>query len=229
MKRIVVLAIASLVMTAAVRVDRAYGADPGQGQWRWGSGPMPQAGACFFDDTNFRGQYFCVAPGDNVAQLPRGVNDKLSSLRIVGPVEVTVFKNTRFKGPWGRFSTDVRDLRKEGWNDQISSLRVTNESTTWDRSRFPEWGSQAMPREAACFYRDANFRGEYFCLPRGASYATVPPGFNDRISSIRIIRAGGVLVFRDRDFGGGAVRITSNVADLRRGVWNDRISSIRVY
>ena len=30
------------------------------------------------------------------------------------------------------------------------------------------------------------FKGDYFCMPRGASYATVPEEFNDKISSIRV-------------------------------------------
>ncbi len=227
MKRVFILAIASVLITAVVRVDRVDGADPGQ--VRWGSGPMPQAGVCFFDDTNFRGQYFCVRSGEDLAQLPRGMNDKISSFRVIGNVEVMVFKDARFKGPSGRFLTDVRDLRRDGWNDRISSLRVTNVSVAWDRDRFPVWGRQAMPTEGACFYRDVDFRGDYFCVPRGASYAMMPAGFNDQISSIRVIRAGGVLIFVDRDFGGGVARVTSDAPDLRRGVWSDRISSIRVY
>jgi hypothetical protein len=86
-----------------------------------------------------------------------------------------------------------------------------------------------MPSDGACFYRDVDFRGDYFCLPRGASYAMVPAGFNDQISSIRVISAGGVLISVDRDFGGGTARVTSDVPDLRRGVWNDKVSWIRVY
>jgi hypothetical protein len=66
-------------------------------------------------------------------------------------------------------------------------------------------------------------------VPRGASYAMVPPGFNDQISSIRVFRAGAVQIFENRDFGGRVARITSDAPDLRRGVWNDRISSIRVF
>jgi hypothetical protein len=157
------------------------------------------------------------------------MNDKISSFQVVGNAEVMVFKDARFSGPSGRFLTDVRDLRREGWNDEISSVRVRRASIAWNKGRFPEWGRQAMPKEGACFYRDAEFRGEYFCVPRGASYESVPNGFNDQISSIRILRAGGVLIFVDRDFGGRLARVTSDVPDLRRGVWNDKISSIRVY
>jgi hypothetical protein len=226
MKRVGILAIASLLITSVVSADRL---SAGGGQKRWGSDPMPRAGVCFFEDTNFRGRYFCVGPGEDMSRMPPGMNDKISSVRVVGNVEVMVFKDGRFKGPSGRFSTDVGDLRREGWNDQISSLRVTNVSVAWDRGRSPAWGREAMPREGACFYRDSEFRGDYFCVPRGTSYAMVPPGFNDRISSIRVLRAGGVLIFEDHDFGGRNVRVTSDVRDLRRGVWNDKISSIRVF
>ena len=229
MNRIPVLAFASVLFltSAGVSIDRAYGADPGQK--RWGSERMPQAGVCFFEDTSFQGRYFCIDRGEDLAQLPRDMNDRISSLRIIGNVEVMVFKDVGFSGPSGRFFGDVRDLRREGWNDQISSIRVSNPSVAWDRGRFPEWGRQAVPREGACFYRDVDFRGDYFCVPRGASYAMVPPGFNDQISSIRVFRAGGVLIFGDRDFAGPVARVTSDAPNLRKGVWNDRISSIRVY
>nr|UXE44592.1 hypothetical protein Hi04_10k_c2651_00036 [uncultured bacterium] len=227
MKRVVVLAMVCVLIGAVAGVDRAYPAAPGQLQW--GSEPMPRAGVCFFDDTNFRGRRFCVESGKDVAQVPRSMNDKISSFRVVGNVEVVVFKDARFSGASGRFWTDVRDLRREGWNDEISSVRVRRASIAWNLGRFPEWGRQAVVKEGACFYRDVDFHGQYFCVPRGASYASVPNGFNDQISSIRILSAGGVLIFLDRDFGGRVARFTSNVPDLRRGAWNDKISSIRVY
>ena len=177
MKRVVLLAFASVLILAAVGVNRVYGGDPGQR--RWGSEPIPRAGVCFYEDINFRGRYFCVGPREDMATMPPDMNDKISSLRIVGPVEVMVFKDGRFNGPSGRFSTDVADLRREGWNDSISSLRVSNVEVAWEGRRGPVWGRHELPREGACFYRDVDFRGDYFCVPRGASYAMVPPGFND--------------------------------------------------
>lgn len=241
LKRVVLIAIASVLVTTVVRADRVYAADPsqqrgddrdqrrGNDRMRWGSDPMPRAGACFFEDKDFRGQYFCVENGEALAELPPGTSDRISSLRILDNVDVVVFKDVGFEGPSGRFLTDVRDLRREGWNDQISSLRVTTVAVAWGRDRVPVWGNEEMPREGACFYRDADFRGDYFCMPRGASYAMVPQGFNDKISSIRLLSAGGVSITEDRDFGGRGRRLTSDVADLRQADWNDRISSIRVF
>ena len=47
------------------------------------------------------------------------------------------------------------------------------------------WGRPNAPRSGACFYRDANFQGDYFCLRAGESVDAVPNDMNDQISSIR--------------------------------------------
>jgi hypothetical protein len=227
MKRVLLFTTASVLISAVVSIDPAFGAQ--RSQRRWGNEPPPRTGACFYSDTNFRGRYFCVDSREDLPELPRGTNDEISSMRVIGNVEVMVFRDVRFRGPEGRFFTDVRDLRREGWNDAISSIRISNRSVEWDRGRLPVWGRGGMPREGACFYRNVNFGGEYFCVPRGASFPMLPPGFEDQISSIRLVRAAGVIVFRDRDFDGRLARVTSDAPDLRRGVWNDRISSFRVY
>ena len=188
---------------------------------------MPQVGACFFEDVNFRGQYFCVEPGGDLRDVPKAMRDQISSVKVLGPVGAVVFTNDKFKGRSGRFFTDVRDLRKQGWNDQISSIRVM--AAAWDSERFPAWGRPSLPKEGACFYRDANFKGDYFCVPRGGSYAQVPAAFSDQISSIQLLRTSGVQIFADRDFDGRGAPLTASVRDLRRGMWNDRISSLRVF
>src|SRR5512140_169134 len=205
-KRVVMLAVAGLLVAGVARTDRVYAGGPNQsrdddqrrgnerGQKRWGSDQMPRAGACFFNDKDFRGEYFCVEPGEDLAQLPSDMSDRISSFRLIGSVEVMVYRDVRFRGSSGRFLTEVRDLRKEGWNDQISSLRVSNAQTSWERDRAPVWGRDEVPGEGACFYEDANFRGNYFCVPRGVSYASVPQGFNDKISSIRLLSAGVVVI-----------------------------------
>jgi len=91
---------------------------------RWGRERFPQSGACFFRDKNFRGEYFCVGAGANVGAVPGEMNDEISSIRIFGRAEVVVFRDVRFGGGSSHFGSDVRNLREEGWNDRISSLRV---------------------------------------------------------------------------------------------------------
>ena len=90
---------------------------------RFGRGATPNAGACFYEDPDFQGDYFCIRAGDAVEALPRDMNDRISSIRTFGRVEVRVFQDSRFEGRAGRFD-DVPNLRREGWNDRISSIRV---------------------------------------------------------------------------------------------------------
>jgi hypothetical protein len=213
-----------------------------QAQPRWGQGDLPRAGACFYQDANFHGQYFCVRPGENLDRVPGGINDKITSIRVFGNTEVVVFKDVRFRGPSARFATDVRNLQREGWNDLISSLRIGNSSWGRDRGdsrdrrdrrdsgerneRNPVWGNDNMPREGACFFREPEFRGDRFCVPRGGSYALLPAGFNDHISSVRIQRSM-VLIFEDKDYDGRNLRLTESVPNLGRD-WSHRLSSLRV-
>jgi hypothetical protein len=95
---------------------------------RWGQGGFPREGVCFFKETNFRGDYFCARNGENSSSVPDGMNDKISSVRVFGGVEVTVFRDVRFDGQSSRFDYDIRNLKSEGWNDLISSYRVRRAS-----------------------------------------------------------------------------------------------------
>jgi hypothetical protein len=99
----------------------------------------------------------------------------------------------------------------------------------------PIWGRGRRPDRGACFYRDLNFSGDYFCMDAGQSYGYLPPGFNDSITSIKIFRAQ-VVIYNDRDFQGVDGANRRSIGDLRnwrlpsdpRRSWNDRVSSVQV-
>jgi peptidase inhibitor family I36 len=114
---------------------------------RWGRPPFPGSGACFFQDSDFRGDYFCVPAGEDVGRVPDEMNDRISSIRVFGRAEVIVFGDIRFRGGSARFDRNIRDLRDERWNDRISSLRVDYEGRGGDfrgrpddRGRFDDRG-----------------------------------------------------------------------------------------
>jgi hypothetical protein len=100
---------------------------------RWGSERPPRDGVCFYRDADFRGDYFCARAGETLASVPHELNNSISSIRIFGRAEVTVFRDFRFDGPSARFDDDVRNLRQEHWNDRISSIRVRHSSRDHDR------------------------------------------------------------------------------------------------
>jgi hypothetical protein len=97
-------------------------------QPRWGRPKEPRAGACFYRDVDFRGEYFCAGEGDDISAMPADMNDKISSIRTFGNVEIRVFQDVSYRGRSERFSSSIRDLRAAGWNDRLSSLRVGGRS-----------------------------------------------------------------------------------------------------
>jgi hypothetical protein len=232
----------------AVGIMSLCGAANSSAQPRWGHDQVPQAGACFFENKNFEGRYFCVGPGEDLRQLPSDMRNRISSMRVVGAHEVTVYRDNDMHGRSAHFVGDIADLSREGWNDQISSIVVSrpgNRGTSgaygerddryrdgdhangaWDAGRAPVWGNETVPRQGACFYEDRDFHGRYFCVPRGAAYTSLPSGFNDHIASIRVFGTG-VHIYKDRDFHGKSRAISHDERDLH-GDWRDVISSVRV-
>src|SRR5205809_6443141 len=102
-KHTVLLAVCAIVATASAASAQ-----------RWGRDRSPRDGACFYKDPNFKGEYFCVASGDEYNTMPEDMNDKISSIRIFGRAEVIVFRDVRFDGQSSRFGNDIRNLKDEG-------------------------------------------------------------------------------------------------------------------
>jgi hypothetical protein len=106
-----------------------------------------------------------------------------------------------------------------------------------DRDQPRQWGRPHPPRAGACFFRDAGFSGDYFCMRAGERWPSMPPGFNDRISSIRVFGGAVVQGFENGDFSGRRMRVDRDVDSLIRfrlpgdpaKSWNDRISALAVF
>jgi Peptidase inhibitor family I36 len=100
-----------------------------------------------------------------------------------------------------------------------------------------QWGRPKPPKTGACFYKDANFSGDYFCMKLDENWSSMPPGFNDKITAIRLFNGAQVRIFVDSNFRGANSRISRDVSDLHHlrvpndpsRNWNDRVSSLAVY
>ena len=107
---------------------------------------------------------------------------------------------------------------------------VYRDHPKWDRS----WNQRSLPRAGACFFKDAGFHGDRFCVINGDRLESLPGDFGDDISSLQLFGGSRVTVFNDRNFRGGSEEFRSSVTDLRTRrfrdghTWNNRISSIAV-
>ncbi len=105
---------------------------------------VPNSGACFYTDYDFRGEWFCVNAGQDARDLP-GFNDRIRSIRVFGRAQVTYFNDGEFRGASGSTDRDISDLRQfplpdvpnKNWSARISSLRVAGWQGDWggDRDR----------------------------------------------------------------------------------------------
>src|SRR5215467_12244017 len=98
-----------------------------------------------------------------------------------------------------------------------------------------DWHGGRWERGGACFYRDRDFGGDFFCLRRGESRESLG-GYGDDISSIRVFGGARVMFYDDRNFRGRRGGTGGDISDLRglpvQGkpghTWNNRISSVAV-
>ena len=102
---------------------------PPRGNWH--GGRWEKGGACFYQDRDFGGAFFCLRRGEQRESLG-GYGDDISSIRTFGGTRVTVFDDRNFSGARETLDRDVSDLRqlsvrqKPGhtWNNRISSVAV---------------------------------------------------------------------------------------------------------
>jgi len=211
---------------------------PDEKRLQWGRERPPESGACFYEEAGFRGRYLCIRKDSEETKLPAPVSRRIASIQLIGDVEVDVFSEPKLRGRSAVFLGDVANLSREGWTVPIVSLQVWSRtaprtlgrgySGQWHSDRPPQWSeSPRHPLFGACFYEGRDFQGRAFCMPRGATYTSLPPGVNDRISSIRVFDAQ-LRIFRDRDFRGRSEPVRSNIRDLK-DAWSDTVSSIRVF
>jgi Peptidase inhibitor family I36 len=98
---------------------------PAAAAQRWGNGPAPEAGACFYQQPNYRGQHFCARVDQDVPVLRNGFNNRIRSIRVYGGGQVILYSDGRFGGSERWIDYNVPDLRAEGWDGRISSIGLS--------------------------------------------------------------------------------------------------------
>lgn len=141
----------------------------------------------------------------------------------------------------------ARCIRGETWGNDANGIWVNRGC----RARFqvnprreeggPAWwnsgqgGNQhGRPRSGACFYKNVNFTGDYFCRERGSNIPQVK--LDDEITSVQIFGRATVTIYKDPNFSGPQATTDRSIPDLHRWQmpnnpnlnWDNRISSARI-
>lgn len=199
---------------------------------------------CVYEHIDYGGYEQCFDAGEGIPGLGRFGN-RISSVRIRGRIEVTLFEHQNFQGRQLTINSDVSDLRRFGsWNDEADSLRIAafgggrrDRDRNYGGGFGGGYGSGGGGRgeDRVCFYEHTNFRGRSECWDGGDDVSDLRGrGWNDKISSVRIFGRTRVVLFEDINYGGQRLVLESDNADFTqlfgdgRYSWNDRVSSFRV-
>jgi hypothetical protein len=198
---------------------------------------------CVYEHADYGGYEQCFASGTNINNLGRFSN-RISSVRILGRGEITLFEYPNFQGREISITSDVTDLRRLGfWNDEADSLRVGFGGGNRDRREAYRERDHDHPRDShrstgedrVCFYEDTNFRGRSECWDSGDDVSDLRGrGWNDEASSVRVFGRTRVVLFEDINYGGQSLVVEGDIADFTRITvdgrhsWNDRLSSFRI-
>ena len=132
----------------------------------------------------------------------------LALLASPAAAEITLYEHFDYRGASRSFRDRVPDLRRDGWNDKVSSFRI--DEGTWE------------------LCRDVDFRD---CRTFRDDESELSRSWNDAISSLRRVDRGDrseIEVFEHYDYRGARRTFDGREEDLIPLGWNDRISSIRV-
>ena len=151
------------------------------------------------------------------------MNDKITSLEIDGSQAWEVCRDIEFAGGCRVFTGSIDDLRAEGWNDRISSLRPAG-----FRGRGNVWGGNDRNRRRdadsrVVLYDRTNFRGQ----SRDITFSLSNIGYvGDNARSARVY--GGTWELCDGENFTGQCRVVSaNVSNLSSIRLNNRVRSAR--
>lgn len=127
------------------------------------------------EDANYQGRCWNVQD-DESNVTPLGFNDRISSMRHANnsghqsslvPAQFLAFQNANYGGSSRAYTGSVSDLTPDGWNDMISSFRISGPGQ-WEICEHASFGGRCQI-----------FDGDESTL--------VPQNWNDKVSSVRYL------------------------------------------
>ena len=201
------------------------------------------------EDGDFQGRCVVLRLGEYPSLKAMGLNDRVSSVRIVdrkervddaryaplmpvplaGARQVEFYEHEGFQGRSFSVSTSVEDFQDSDFNDRASSIVVRGgRSDRWE----------------VC--EDGGFQGRCVVLQPGEYRSLAALGLNDHISSVRLVdgnarvegdryapgvalaSAGQIVLYEHEGFEGRNFSASTTVDDFRDSGFNDRASSVLV-
>lgn len=192
-----------------------------------------------YEHCNFTGKAASLPVGNhNLNSLTaRGAkNDDVSAIRVPRGYAVTIYEHAGFRGKSRTINSSTACLVNMGFNDIVSSVKVSRTGSTATNPRPTTRPAPRRPRiapsnSAVIMYEDCNYRGNQTGISAGAydlDILTRRGMRNDTVSGIKVKPGYIATVYQDAGFRGRSRTFTGSNSCLVNFGYNDIISSVRV-
>jgi hypothetical protein len=174
------------------------------------------AGITVFKDRNFKGraQTFTY----DVSNLDgTGLNDQISSLRVARGEYWEICEHADYNGRCAIVSGEEPDLRKNDWNNKISSMRRVSGGVP---GGWGGWGGSGPSGDYIVLYTQPNYRGTPTNIPGGVAWL-------DRTARSITVGRGTWELCDGGNFTGRCITVSQSIPDLRSVGMSGRLSSVR--
>ena len=188
-----------------------------------------------YQHCNFKGYAASLPSGSHDLRTltARGAkNDDISAIRVSPGYVATIYEHAGFRGRSRRITSSNACLVNMGFNDIISSIRVTRQQTTRPRPVTPTPRPNVAPSNSiVTLYEHCNYRGNRTGLYSGSydlSNLASRGMRNDSVSAIRVKPGYVATIYEHAGYRGRSRQITGSSSCLVNAGFNDIISSVRV-
>ncbi len=176
------------------------------------------ASVTLFTDCNYTGASSMLGLGYHNLNMMGINNDALSSIRVPSGYYAILYENDNYQGASTTLYNDNYCL-PGNWNNRVSSIYV-GQSGNNNNFQF-NYGKITL-------YEDCNYTGASNTLGVGYHDLSELGIRNDALSSIRIPQGYSVTLYKDDNFLGSQTTENADIPCFNY-LWNNKVSSIRVY
>jgi hypothetical protein len=172
--------------------------------------PPATAQVCVYDFPNYMGPSTCVNAGTSMKAISGFWNNRVTSLRTFGGASIRLCDLANYGGFCNVFSS----------NQPALGAGLNNKATSYD----------VMPPQPrrVCVYAQPNYQGASVCVNAGVSAPSVPPIWNDKVSSLKVFGGARIRLCRHPGFGGFCNVFSTHIPMLGAAL-NDQASSYQTW
>lgn len=159
-----------------------------------------------YNDCNYSGSYLDLC--NSVSSIGSTYNDRISSIKLGSNTVAYLYQDSNYNGEAIVINSDTSCLTGYSFNDLISSVKIQ-----------PDPG-------CVWLYKDCDYSGTIYSYCNDSSF--VGDSFNDEASSVKLGFGTTVKLYKDSNYGGSSVSLSSNTSCLTSNSFNDETSSLKI-